>query len=258
MADLGNSRLKWARVVAPGHLAERVALPLDPASLGGGVVAVGVLWPANHRGGRSRRSILQSRPSSPSFCKPNTIAGATWFQAAAEVPVPMDVEGAETGGADRALGVLAALRAHAAGPARPGRFLRNRHHRGTRHQRRGYGKGVRSPRGSDAMASALHIRDSSGPLDRCASIRRRITRHRPGVAGTVASLQPVSSGEPSGSSANFGSSGRRPRWRSLGCLGGRRCRILAPYVSGDDARIEPDLVLVGLSLMVVRENHRAQ
>ena len=33
----------------------------------------------------------------------------TWFQAASEVPVAMDVEGADVGGADRALGVLAAL-----------------------------------------------------------------------------------------------------------------------------------------------------
>ena len=32
----------------------------------------------------------------------------TWYQTAAEVPLAMDVEGADTGGADRALAVLAA------------------------------------------------------------------------------------------------------------------------------------------------------
>src|SRR5262249_59428720 len=52
------------------------------------------------------------------FCRSHDICRVTWIRSAAEVPVPKDVEGAETGGSDRALSVFAALRLMPAG--RPG------------------------------------------------------------------------------------------------------------------------------------------
>jgi type III pantothenate kinase len=46
------------------------------------------------------------------------VVDTTWFETAADVPIPMDVEGADTGGADRALAVLASCRLMPTG--RPG------------------------------------------------------------------------------------------------------------------------------------------
>src|SRR5580693_7901121 len=100
VADLGNSRLKWARVLAAGHLAEKVAVPLDPA-------AWAEAWSQSPVLGHepSWWSISSVNPPLATqlaeFLQARHIDGATWFQAAAEVPVLMAVEGADIGGADR-------------------------------------------------------------------------------------------------------------------------------------------------------------
>ena len=110
----------------------------------------------------------------------------TWFQAAAEVPVPKDVEGAETGGADRALAVLAALRLMP--PGRPGLVVSC----GTaitveRVTSEGVWQGGAIAPGLGSMARALHLRTAQVPL----IDTRQLDPHDPPPAwgrGTVPSL----------------------------------------------------------------------
>ena len=181
VADLGNSRLKWARVDETGQLGGKGRSTSRTRSLGRGVVAVGDSRPANHRRGRSRRSTLRSRRSSPSFSKSRQIGGMTWFQAAAEVPVPKDVEGAETGGADRALGVLAPRSGSCRRAGRDWSFRAEPPSPWNASPARASGRGVRSRPGSAYHGQRLASPHGSGPLDRHASIRPATTRRRPGA-----------------------------------------------------------------------------
>jgi type III pantothenate kinase len=245
VADLGNSRLKWARVIAPGQLAERVAVPLEPA-------AWGDAW--------EQSAVLSEQPSSwaissvnpplaaqlAKFFEARQISQLRWFQAAAEVSVAMDVEGAEVGGADRALGVLAARRLMPAG--RAGLVVSC----GTaitveRVTSQGVWEGGAIAPGLGVMASALHLRTAQVPL----LDTRQFDPHHPPPAwgrGTVSSLT---------AGIFWGTVGivRELVARQTEALGGETWVVwaggdgplLARYVSGEDARIEPDLVLLGLS-----------
>jgi type III pantothenate kinase len=109
VADLGNSRLKWARMTAAGDLVDKVALPLEPAA-----------W---ERAWASSVALAGDAPSwaiatvNPPvaarlamFLESKRVRDVIWFDTAAQVPVRFDVEGADTGGADRALAVAAAIR----------------------------------------------------------------------------------------------------------------------------------------------------
>ena len=171
--------------------------------------------------------------------------------------MPCDVEGAETGGADRALGVLAAVGLMPA--RRPGLVVSC----GTaitveRITSQGVWQGGVIAPGLGPAAAALHIRTAQVPL---IDVRQFHANHPPSTwgRGTVASLQ---------AGIFWGTVGavRELILRQADDLPGDRwlvwtggdAAILAPYVSGDQARIELDLVLVGLSLMAVRENHRAR
>ncbi len=247
VADLGNSRLKWARVVAAGHLAEKVALPLDPA-------AWTEAW--------SQSAVLDREPSWWSissvnppvatqlalFLQTRQIGGAIWFQAAAEVPVPKDVEGAEIGGADRALGILAALRLMA--PGRPGFVVSC----GTaitveRVSRHGVWQGGAIAPGLGTMATALHLRTAQVPL---IETRQFDPSHPPQAwgRGTISSLT---------AGIFWGTVGvvRELLARQTDGLdgdpwviwAGGDAALIAQYVSGADAIIEPNLVLVGLSYL---------
>ncbi len=246
MADLGNSRLKWARVVAPGQLAERVAIPLDPGGLGRSLDAIGHSQPATIVVGdlfgqpACRREARRVSPGA------GRIGGPTWFQAAAEVPVSMDVEGAEIGGADRALGVLAALRLMP--PGRAGLVVSC----GTaitveRVTSEGVWQGGAIAPGLGVMASALHLRTAQVPL---LDTRQLDPHHPPPVwgRGTVSSLTAgifwgtVGPGPGTRGSSESTTLGGEPWVVWAGGDG----PLLARYVSGDDARIEPDLVLIGL------------
>ena len=118
VADLGNSRLKWARLDEEGRLTPSSALPPDDP------LAWDALWDDWHRDQRqpSRWAIASVNPPVAqhlaAFLQGRHVRQATWYQTAADVPIDMDVEGADTGGADRALAVLAAL-AHMP-PGQPG------------------------------------------------------------------------------------------------------------------------------------------
>lgn len=116
VADLGNSRLKWGRVGLDGLLTRSVALPIgDPETWAVAfdswtlsdqdVWAISTVNPplADHLG---------------RFLSDRGVSTIHWYRSAAEVPIKHDVEGPETGGADRALAVLAARSLHA--PDRPG------------------------------------------------------------------------------------------------------------------------------------------
>jgi type III pantothenate kinase len=245
VADLGNSRLKWARVVAAGHLAEKVALPLDP-------VAWAEAW--------SQSAVLVQEPTwwaissvNPpvatqlaAFIQSRQIGGITWFQAASEVPVLKAVEGAETGGADRALGVLAALRLMP--PGRPGLVVSC----GTaitveRVTSQGVWQGGAIAPGLDTMARALHLRAAQVPM---INTRQFDPLHPPPAwgPGTVASLT---------AGSFWGTVGivRELLARQVNDVNGEPwviwaggdAMLLAPYVGGKEAIIEPNLVLVGLS-----------
>jgi type III pantothenate kinase len=245
VADLGNSRLKWARVVAPGHLAEKVALPLERS-------AWADAW--------SQSPILDDEPSwwaissvNPpmaaqlaEFLEAREVAGSAWFHTASEVPIPKDVEGADTGGADRALAVLAALRIMP--PCRPGLVVLC----GTaitveRVTSQGVWQGGAIAAGLGTMAGALHLRTAQLPL---IDIRQFDPYHLPPAwgRGTVSSLT---------AGVFWGTVGlvRELLARQAADLDGNLwviwaggdAAMLARCVSGTDATVEPDLVLVGLS-----------
>lgn len=256
VADLGNSRLKWARVDENGHLADRVALELDAR-------AWATAW--------KQSPVLCSGPSSwtvssvnppvaaklAEFLRSKQVGGVAWFVAASEIPVPFDVEGAETGGADRALAVLAALRLMPAG--RPGLVVSC----GTaitveRVTSLGVWQGGAIAPGLGTVGAALHLRTAQLPL---IDVRQFHAHHPPPAwgRGTVRSLQAGifwgTVGAVRELLARQGDDLPGDRW--VVWTGGDAA-ILAPYISGDDARIEPDLVLIGLSRMAVAPNERGQ
>ena len=210
-----------------GSLAERVALPLEPSAWDEAWAQSAILGPSNHRRGRSRRSTLRSRRSSPSFSRPGKSVDATWFQAAAEVPVANGRRGSRDRRCRSCPGGLRRHPAHAAGPAGPGRFVRNRHHRRTCHGR-GRLAGGRDRARARNDGQCLAPPHGPAPLDRHASIRPAppaagLGPRHSRVADSRHLLgnrrrRPRASGSPS----------RRPGRRSLGHLGGRRCRASCP------------------------------
>ncbi len=247
VADVGNSRLKWARVIGPGQLTERVAIPLEPS-------AWARAW--------TESAFLGHHPSSwgiasvnppiatqfAEFLEARKINDATWFQAASDVPIAKDVEGAETGGADRALGVLAATRIMP--PGRAGLVVSC----GTaitveRVTSQGVWEGGAIAPGLGVMASALHIRTAQVPLLDTRQFRANDPPPLWG-RGTVTSLT---------AGIFWGTVGlvRELVARQAAELGGDPwvvwaggdAALMAGLVSGEDAMIQPDLVLVGLSYL---------
>src|SRR6516165_9982679 len=98
VADLGNTRLKWGRLDSSGRLVESIALPLnDPAAW----AAAWNQWKPLDPGG-ARWAVSTVNPPGAdrlaAFLKGERIEKVTWVHSAAEVPVPKDVEGAESGG----------------------------------------------------------------------------------------------------------------------------------------------------------------
>jgi type III pantothenate kinase len=245
VADLGNSRLKWARVDDDGRLAERVAVPLDPS-------AWAEAWAQSDALGRAPSSWAISSVNPPlaielaEFLRARHTAGVTWYVAAAEVPVLKDVEGADVGGADRALGVYAATRLMPAG--RPGLVVSC----GTaitveRVTAEGVWLGGAIAPGLGPMAHALHLRTAQVPL----IDTRQFDPECPPPAwgrGTLGSL----------AAGIF--------WGTVGVAreliarqsddidgdpwviwAGGDGALLAKFAGGDKPVIEPDLVLVGLA-----------
>jgi type III pantothenate kinase len=118
VADLGNSRLKWARIGKDGEIEPSTALPVDDP------LAWEAVWDDWHKGTRDNSHWAIASVNPPvaqrlaAFLQGRNVSAVRWYETAADVPVKMDVEGADTGGADRALAVLAALGQMPAG--RPG------------------------------------------------------------------------------------------------------------------------------------------
>jgi type III pantothenate kinase len=247
VADLGNSRLKWARVVAPGRLAERIAIPLERS-------AWDEAWAQSDVLSRQPSAWAISSVNPPvakklaEFFQARQAGDLIWYEAAADVSVPKDVEGAEVGGADRALGVLAALRMTPPGTA--GLVVSC----GTaitveRVSKEGVWQGGAIAPGLGVMASALHLRTAQVPL---LDTRQFDPQYAPPTwgRGTVSSLS---------AGIFWGTVGivRELVARQTDELGGEPWVIwaggdgslLARYVSGEHARIQPDLVLLGLSHM---------
>ncbi len=108
VADLGNTRLKWGRLDESGRLDDVVALPLDDPA------AWEAAWTNWRPAGDEESWWAVSTVNPPvaerldAFFQGQGIGRVTWIQSAAEVPVPKDVEGADSGGSDRALAVFGA------------------------------------------------------------------------------------------------------------------------------------------------------
>jgi type III pantothenate kinase len=252
VADLGNSRLKWARVDENEHLTDRTALPLETE-------AWATAWSQSRLrdSGPAWWTISSVNPPVAAklaeFFQSTQIAGVTWFRAASEIPVPFEVEGAETGGADRALAVLAALRLMPAG--RPGLVVSC----GTaitveRITSLGVWQGGVIAPGLGTLAAALHLRTAQLPLIDV----RQFDAHQPAPTwgrGTVPSLQAgIFWGTVGSIRELLARQGDDLPGDPLVLWTGGDAAILAPYVSGDEARIEPDLVLVGLLQMASARN----
>lgn len=114
VADLGNSRLKWARLEADGRLAESLALPISAPD------AWAAAWESwNPRHEPSEWAIATVNPPLAAllerFLVDHDAGPARWFRSAADVPVKHQLDTPETAGADRALAVAAALARHPGG-----------------------------------------------------------------------------------------------------------------------------------------------
>ncbi len=244
VADVGNSRLKSARVDDNGRLIEHVALPLETS-------AWQAAWSESPALSRQPSSWTISSVNPPlaselsAFLEARAVVRKTWFLAASEVPVAKDVEGAETGGADRALAVLAATRLMEID--RPGLVVLC----GTaitveRVTARGVWQGGAIAPGLPTAARALHLRAAQIPL---IDTRTFDLDHCPPAwgRGTVSSLA---------AGVFWGSVGtvRELLVRQERDLGeapwivwaGGDAHILAKYVEGEVATVVPDLVLIGL------------
>jgi type III pantothenate kinase len=165
-----------------------------------------------------------------------------WYETAAEVPIAMDVDDAETGGADRALAVLAARRQMP--PGRPSLIVSC----GTaitieRVSAEGVWLGGVIAPGLFLSARALHLLTAQLPLihpDQSAPFwgRGTLDSLEAGIFwGTVGAVRELLARQ------TF-ERGEKP---SILWTGGDAERLARP-VSGDDARIIPDLVLRGLAL----------
>ncbi len=113
VADLGNSRLKWARIGDSGSIREVNALPIaDPATW------ARVLDPQLG----TIDQVLISSVNPPlagrfgEFLASRGIQDIRWFHSVSDVPVAHLMDNAATGGADRALAVLGALGRKRTGP----------------------------------------------------------------------------------------------------------------------------------------------
>lgn len=115
VADLGNSRMKWARLDEAGQPTPSTPLPPDDP------LAWEAVWDDWHRGSQTLSCWAVASVNPPvaerleHFLNGRGARQAAWYRTAADVPIAMDVEGAHTGGADRALAVLAATRIMPAG-----------------------------------------------------------------------------------------------------------------------------------------------
>jgi type III pantothenate kinase len=243
VADLGNSRLKWARVVESGRLVETIAMPVDKPE------AWASAWEAWKRidPGESQWAISTVNPPVANqlreFLEGYGIANVTWYESAAQVPVRHELENAETTGADRALAVAAAVDLMPKG--RPGLVVSC----GTaltieRITIDGTWQGGIIAPGLGTAARALHLLTAQLPaivLHQPPPVWGRSTRPAMeagvfwGMVGAIRELLARQADDMIGISSVL--------WT------GGDAELLARSVAGSDTRIEPDLVLLGLTLL---------
>lgn len=245
VADLGNSRLKWARVAAAGGLAETLALPLDDPA------AWAAAWDGWGLGDGAGTDWLVSSVNPPladrvgRFLADRGVERARWCRSVGDVAIRHDVTELDTGGADRALAVVGALaRKQGRGPgivvmcgtaitvervAADGTWLGG-----------AIGAGFR------LIAEALHRGTAQLPLIELghappAPVGRATVPSLEagifwGVVGTVRELIARQEADPAGPG---------PGWR---VWTGGDAVALAPRVDGPGAEVAPHLVLEGLLL----------
>jgi type III pantothenate kinase len=245
VADLGNSRLKWARALSDGQLAEKVALPLEPA-------AWAEAWSRSDKLGNESTSWAISSVNPPyasrfdEFLASRRVVAPIWVRAASEVPVAETVEGAETGGADRALAVFAATRMMPVG--RPGLVILC----GTaitveRITADGVWQGGAIAPGLGTMAMALHLLTAQLP-----ALDTRVfdpdLPPSPWGAGTLSSLQAgIFWGTVGAVRELIARQADGMKTEPWVVWAGGDATLLARFAGGAAALIEPDLVLRGLA-----------
>ena len=241
VADLGNTRLKWGRLDGSGRIAEVIALPLDDP------VAWASAWEKWVRleSGDAWWAVSTVNPPVADrlevFLKEQGIGRVTWIRSAMEVPVAKDVDGADSGGSDRALAVFAANRLMPAG--RPGLTVMC----GTaitveRLTADGIWQGGAIAPGLAMTARALHLMTAQLPLIHL--------DHAPPAwgRGTIQSLE-------AGIFWGIVGAVRELLARQRDDLDddpwviwtGGDAVLLAPLVSGPDARVENNLILMGIA-----------
>ena len=248
VADVGNSRLKWGRVDEAGQLAETIALPLNETP------AWVAAWEKCTDAGWSLSSWAISSVNPPvsrglqTFFRCMEVADTTWFNSAADVPIQHELDEAETAGADRALAVAAAIGLAPRG--RPGLVVSC----GTaitveRISEQGIWQGGAIAPGLRVAAGALHNQTAMLPL---------VELHQAPPFWGASTRPAVEAG------VFWGTVGavRELLDRQKPDLGsdpwviwtGGDAALLAGAISGREARIEPDLVLLGLCRVVGMSN----
>jgi type III pantothenate kinase len=243
VADLGNTRLKWGRVESSGLIAESIALPHEDRAAWEKAIARWNLEP-----GRSHWAISSVNPPIAAqlgeLLTRHGFTSLRWFRSAADVPVRHVLDRPETTGADRAFAVAAATRLSVNGS--PGLVVSC----GTaitveRILTGGVWSGGAIAPGLALSARGLHLQTAQLP--------HVVFSEAPSAWGTAT--------EPAIAAGVFwGAVGtiRELIHRQSAGLGakpwvvwtGGDAQMLAPWVSGARARIEPDLVLKGLAFVL--------
>jgi type III pantothenate kinase len=241
VADLGNSRLKWGRLDETGRLVETIALPLKKPS------SWATAWDQWSRRDPGPSSWAISSVNPPlanrleQFLQFRGVGSVCWLRSAADVPVRHSLDRPETTGADRALAVSAAIRLMPQG--RPGMVVSC----GTaitveRISAHGIWQGGAIATGLSLAARALHHFTAQLPL---------VEVHRAPPAWGSSTRPALESGVYWGTVgavrellAREADDLRGDPW--IVWTGGDAALLAGP-ISGSEARIEPDLVLIGLS-----------
>jgi type III pantothenate kinase len=240
VADLGNSRLKWGRIDDSGQLVESIALPTNetPAWVAAWDRWSDAGWPLSSWAISSVNPPVSKGLQTLFRCM--GVTDTTWFCSAADVPLQHELEEAETAGADRALAVAAAI---GLAPRRgPGLVVSC----GTaitveRISEQGIWQGGAIAPGLRVAAGSLHNQTAMLPLvDLHAAPPCWGASTRPAVEagvfwGTVGAVRELMDRQKADLSSE--------PWE---IWTGGDAALLASAVAGNDARVEPDLVLLGL------------
>ncbi len=241
VADLGNSRLKWALVDPTGQLGATLALPLDDPT------AWAAAWEGWSLGDGGTTDWMIASVNPPladrvaRFLEGRGVRRLRWCRSVIDVAIQHDVTELHTGGADRALAVVAALaRKQGRGPGivvSCGTAITVE-----RVSSDGFWLGGAIAAGFRLIAGALHAGTAQLPLieighEPPAPVGRATVPSLEagifwGVVGTVRELvarQEATTAEPS--------------WR---IWTGGDAVALAPWVDGPAAEVVPHLVLEGL------------